>query len=167
MNKKPIFIINGSGGVGKDTFVEFCGNYSSVLNISSVDKIKQAATLLGWNGGKTAKDREFLSNLKLLTTKYNDCSYWYILDKVAEFKHNDTHNIMFIHVREPKEINKIKSTICCQTILIKNSNVEKITSNMADANVDNYDYDFTINNNGTLEDLDNIAKELIRRELGE
>ena len=48
---KQIIIINGSGGVGKDTFVEFCKKYARVLNISSVDKVKEAANILtGWNG---------------------------------------------------------------------------------------------------------------------
>ena len=87
---KQVFIINGSGGVGKDTFVEFVEmiptfefigeNENSTVwfknfeikNYSSVSKVKEIAKIIGWNGEKTERDRKFLSDLKLLTTKYKD-----------------------------------------------------------------------------------------------
>ena len=40
---KYIVIINGTGGSGKDTFVEFVSKYNKVLNFSSVAKVKQIA----------------------------------------------------------------------------------------------------------------------------
>ncbi len=43
----------------KDTFVQFCGEYTSIMNISSVDKVKEAAKVLaGWNGEKKMKSLE-------------------------------------------------------------------------------------------------------------
>ena len=66
---KEIVVINGSGGVGKDTFVQFCNEYTPIMNISSVDKVKEAAKVLaGWNGEKDEKSRKFLSDLKELNT---------------------------------------------------------------------------------------------------
>ena len=54
--EKRIVIINGSGGVGKDTFVELCGKFVEVKNISSVDKVKEAARILvNWNGEKDGR----------------------------------------------------------------------------------------------------------------
>ena len=50
---KYIFVINGSGGVGKDTFVNMVAKYAQTINFSSVDKVKEVAKLLGWKGGKT------------------------------------------------------------------------------------------------------------------
>ena len=161
MSEKHIFLINGSGGMGKDSFVELCSSYAKVFNVSSVDKVKEAAMILGWSGGKTEKDRLFLSNIKLLSTKYNNNPYNYILDMIVKFQKSED-NIMFIHTRECKEIDKIKSTIPCKTILVKNSNVKRIYSNMADAKVDNYEYDFIIDNSGTLEDLGRTAKGFIK-----
>ena len=62
---KEIVVINGSVGVGKDTFVQFCAEYAPIMNISSVDKVKEAAKVLaGWNGEKDEKSRKFLSDLK-------------------------------------------------------------------------------------------------------
>ena len=74
MNKK-IFIINGSGGVGKDTFVELVSEFASIMNFSSVDKVKDIAKEIGWNGTKTEKDRKFLSDLKILTAEYCDMPF--------------------------------------------------------------------------------------------
>ena len=81
MNEKVKIIINGCGGVGKDTFVDYCRIFANITNISSVDKIKEAAKILGWNGGKAEEDRKFLSDLKLLSTGYNNF-HMNILSKV-------------------------------------------------------------------------------------
>ena len=84
---KEIVVINGSGGAGKDTFVQFCGEYTSIMNISSVDKVKEAAKVLaGWNGEKDEKSRKFLSDLKELGIEYNDAPFKYISNMAEEFK---------------------------------------------------------------------------------
>ena len=36
-----LFVINGTGGSGKDTFVNFISKYAKVFNVSSVDKVKK------------------------------------------------------------------------------------------------------------------------------
>lgn len=160
MNKK-IIIINGSGGVGKDTFVDFCRIYANITNISSVDKIKEAAKILGWNGRKTEADRKFLSDLKILSTKYNDFSYTYIAENINKFEKDKSSNVMFIHVREPEEIDKIKKEFDCITLLIQNIRVSQITSNMADANINNYEYDYVVDNDLDLSALKDKAIKFI------
>ena len=63
---KQVFVINGSGGVGKDTFVRLVSvelnnilkRFHTVDNFSSVDKIKEIAREIGWDGQKTEKDRK-------------------------------------------------------------------------------------------------------------
>ena len=59
MNKQ-VFIINGSGGCGKDTFVEIVKSQAkriSVRNYSSVTKVKEIAKIIGWDGTKSERDR--------------------------------------------------------------------------------------------------------------
>lgn len=160
---KEIFIINGSGGVGKDTFVEFCEKYCRVKNISSVDNVKEAARILtGWDGTKDEKSRKLLVDLKQLGIEYNDAPFKYIVQSVQEFENNN-EEIMFIHIREISEIEKVKKAINAKTILVTNKNVETITSNESDKNVENYEYDFHIKNDGTLEDLDKIANTFVNK----
>ena len=60
---KKIIIINGTGGSGKDTFVEFCSKYANVFNFSSIDKVKEIAKIIGWTGSKSEKDRNAREDL--------------------------------------------------------------------------------------------------------
>ena len=154
MNKKVI-IINGTGGSGKDTFVEFCIKYGKVVNFSSVDKVKEIARLVGWNEDKTENDRKFLCDLKKLTTEYNDMSFNSIKEAKEKFDESD-NEILFIHIREPEEIERAVVAFNAKTLLVKRVGLANIESNSSDANVDNYSYDFVIENN-TLEELEQSA----------
>lgn len=156
--KKQIVVINGSGGVGKDTFIDLCEIYTDTCRISTVDKVKEAAKALGWTGGKTERDRLFLSDLKLLAGEYNDHSYCYVRDSISKFEKSNDAYVMFIHCREPKEIERLANDFNALTLLIKNKNVSGISSNMADANVDKYTYDFIINNDGGFHDFEEKAR---------
>ena len=162
---KQIFIINGSGGVGKDTFVSFVSDAVLTMNFSSVDKVKEIAKSIGWNGGKTEKDRKFLSDLKLLCTDYNDMPFNSMSDKVEEFL-DSPFIFLFLHIREPEEIERAKKAFKAQTVLIKRDSVKHITSNMADEHVFDYSYDFIINNDGTLEELNDRALEFVEKVCG-
>ena len=153
MINKTKIIINGCGGVGKDTFVDYCRIFANVTNVSSVDKIKEAAKLLGWSDGKTEDDRKFLSDMKVLSTGYNNFPYEYLKQNIAKFMEDKSSNVLFMHIREPEEIDKIKKEFGCITVLVQNINKRRIDSNMADANVCNYEYDYIINNDYDLNRL--------------
>ena len=105
---KKVFIINGSGGVGKDTFVDFVSKYVSVKNVSSVDEVKHFAFMLGWNGEKDEKGRKLLSDLKDLLTEYDDRPFEYLKRSVEEFKNSRYDEFCFLHIREPEEIQRTK-----------------------------------------------------------
>ncbi len=161
MNKK-IIVINGSGGVGKDTFVEFCGEFANVKNISSVDKVKEAAQILvNWNGEKDDKSRKLLVDLKQLSIDYNDYPMLYIKQEAEKFRENEEQKMMFVHIREISEIKKVKDLLNAKTLLITSTRVPKITTNQSDANVEQYEYDYYISNDGTLEELKEIAKQFV------
>ena len=60
---KEIIIINGTGGSGKDTFVQYVNYYAQVYNFSSVAKVKEIAQIIGWDGiSKTEKDTTLKTN---------------------------------------------------------------------------------------------------------
>ena len=158
---KQIYITNGMARCGKDTFAKFLNDIVPTLKYSSIDKVKDIAKLCGWNGGKTEKDRKFLSDLKLLTTEYSNMAFEAIRSKVNEFLEDSQHVIMLIDIREPAEIEKAKTSFGAKTILIENKNVKTISSNMADANVFNYTYDYTVKNNGTLDDFRENVEEFV------
>lgn len=170
MNKQ-VLIINGSGGTGKDTFVDLVTielnditkKFHTVTNFSSVDKVKEIAKEIGWNGKKSEKDRKFLSDLKILTSQYCDMPFQSMREKVNEFKADKDKIFMFLHIREPEEIERAVNAFNAKTILIRRNSVRHITSNMADENVFNYNYDFIIDNDGSIEELKDKAKEFIKK----
>lgn len=161
MNKQ-VFVINGSGGSGKDTFVSLAQKVCSepIMNYSSVDKVKHIAEMIGWQGGKSEKDRKFLSDLKLLCTHYNDMPFKSMQHIVDIFLQGNAV-ALFLHIREPEEIERAKITFRAKTILVKRDSIKPITSNMADANVLHYDYDIVIDNNGTLKDYKEKAVQFV------
>lgn len=73
---KAIIVINGRGGVGKDTLCDFVkekyDDTYGVQNISSITRIKEIAKDIGWDGNKDEKGRKFLSDLKKALTEYGD-----------------------------------------------------------------------------------------------
>ena len=162
MNKQ-IFITNGMARCGKDTFAKFLNEIIPTLKYSSIDKVKNIAKLCGWNGGKSDKDRKFLSDLKLLTSDYSDMPFEAIKQKVDNFMKDKKHSVMLIDIREPEEIKKVVDRINALTLLITSKRVEKITSNKSDASVLEYDYDDIISNDGTIEELEVKAKSYVKK----
>ena len=158
---KKIYITSGVGRSGKDTFCEFISKYIPTLKYSIVDLPKEAAKILGWDGGKTEKDRRFLSDIMDLSTDYNDAPFKDVLSLVTDFKNKKDYveyEVLIIDMRDPKDIARAVETFGAETILIRNPNVRKIESNHADRDVENYQYDYIIENDGTLEQLEKVAK---------
>lgn len=170
MNKQ-IFVINGSGGVGKDTFVELVSvelndklkRFHTVVNFSSVDRVKEIAKEIGWDGRKTEKDRKFLSDLKSLTRDYCDMPFQSMKNKIKEFLESEEGQVLFLHIREPEEIKRVIDEFGAKTILIVRDSVTQITSNTSDKNVFDYHYDFIVDNNGTIEELQEKAKQFANK----
>lgn len=163
MNKQ-VFVINGVGRSGKGEFCKFLNKYIPTYNYSIANLPKEAATLLGWDGGKTERDRKFLSDMVDISTEYNDAPFQDVVSIVTDFKNGRLGaDVLVIDMRDPRDIARAVETFGAKTIFIKNPGVEAITSNHADRDVENYEYDYVIHNDGTLEDLDKKAKEFAER----
>ena len=79
-----------------------------------------------------------------------------------EFNKDEKYNVLLIDIREPEEIKKLCNTYgSVKTILIRRNSVKNITSNIADAGVFAYDYDFIIENNGTIDEFKNSVKNFV------
>ena len=170
-----IVIINGKAGTGKDTFVTMCQDIlgaSRVLNISTVDFVKEVAIFCGWNGTKTPKNRKFLSDLKDLLTEWEDVPFMEVCDAIRnwsdemdEFEGYEAwcNSVVFVHCREPKEIKKLVEEFDAITLLIRRDTAESVEQmNHADNEVLNYEYNYTIPNNGSLSELRARAEEFLR-----
>lgn len=152
---KIIIVINGVGGVGKDTFCNVIAKTYQTKNVSSIDPIKQIAAQTGWDkNDKSLRARKFLSDLKLAYISFNDLPNNYLCNEYHNFM-NDNNEIMFVHIREPEEIEKFKQSIPTKafTLLIKSTRTDDIIfGNVSDDEVEQYHYDFVFNNNAQLND---------------
>ena len=164
-----IFVINGIPKCGKDTFIGFVDSLydGRVCNISTVDVIKDVATLLGWEGTKTTESRNFLSDLKDLSTRFNGFPFHNICEKVYVIgvKHSleiDTikEPLVFIHSREIPEVARFKNELGAETILVVRD-IPNEGSRHSDTEVANYDYDYTIYNDQQLEGLQESARQFV------
>lgn len=165
--KKLIIIINGKGGCGKDTLVKFVQSQYEryeVWNISAIDPIKEIAKPYGYSeNNKDEKWRKALSLLKEAFILIDNIPLKYLLRKTEAFLESDD-KIMFVHIREPYEIDKFKLAVKdmfiyekefrLNTLLIKREDTDnKVYGNKSDDEVDNYNYDFVFTNKDG-EDID-------------
>jgi len=164
---KKAFIINGAGGAGKDTFVEYIQDkIDGVINISSVTEVKFIANkYFGWQGEKTLKWRKVLSDLKLIQSESCDGPFNYMKDEYE----NGPDGIYFFHVREPDEIKKMVEYCNAKTVLMRRSeqdDTQVVYGNMADDGVYDYTYDIIVIND-TLPRLEESAKLFINEFISE
>lgn len=154
--KKMVIIINGAGGVGKDTICSIVARRFNVKVISSIDPIKNIAQLGGWKyTDKSLAGRKLLSDLKLAFVEYNDLPNAYILQEYNSFLEDD-NDILFVHIREPNEIKKFSESvsIACISLLVKSMRVSSGNfGNISDDCVDGYQYDYIYYNDKNESEL--------------
>lgn len=149
--KKIAIVINGKGGVGKDTLCELAAKHFKIKNVSSITPIKEIALECGWQGEKTDKARKFLSDLKRLTIEYNDYPTLWAHKQYESFLESD-EEFMFLHVREPLEIEKFVKLSGAKTLLIRGGDrmTKSDYGNASDDCVEDYEYDYYFTNDKTL-----------------
>lgn len=162
-------VINGFPRTGKTTFTAFCLKYLGAYGtaISTVDFIKEFAKNCGWEGEKTPRDRKFLSDLKKLLADWDDVPWKKVQAHIEQFRStfeqfdmSTDKAVVFIHSREPEEIERFKAQLGATTVLISRGAryVEEL-SNYSDRHINDVDYDYAIKNDGSLEELEQKAKE--------
>ena len=154
---KHVFIINGSGGVGKDTVCDMAARFWRVQNISSITPILDVARAAGWDGVKTPASRRFLSRLKEICTEFNDLPFRYCMEQLELFRQSD-RQLLFVHIREPEQIARFRDAAGegCQAILVRRPALEQARGplgNRSDDGVNGYDYDHIFVNDGPLDTL--------------
>ena len=121
---------------------------------ASTTPVKEIAKGCGWNGEKTDEARKFLSDLKALLTAYNEFPLNYLLNEQEDFL-SDQNEILFVHIREPEEIEKFKKVSKTKTYALlvtpRDELKDKVYGNKSDDDVANYNYDFIFKNDKPLE----------------
>lgn len=120
-----IYIMNGQGGAGKDTFQNMIIKEmkdKKITKISMVDYVKSfASDYLNWNGEKDLKSRKMLSDLKDLLDSWDDVSFKDVSSSIEILK-EENYDIVFIDARHPKDIERLVNEFNAETILIVRDN---------------------------------------------
>ena len=165
MNKVTI-VINGAGGVGKDTLCNLAAKHFKVRNISTITPIKDLARMADWDGKKDDRSRKFLADLKAICVAYNDFPTNWAKAQYESFLTTD-EEILFVHIREPEEIAKyVRATGGkAKTLLVRGGERMKksVYGNAADDCVENYYYDYYFNNDKSFAEAERNFKELMRQ----
>lgn len=182
---KFIIIINGMGGSGKSSFINQCKHYceldgtdANITELSVVDVIKEIATNYGWDGSKTEKNRQFLSDLKKIFASWNNLPLKSLYENIEETFADDemfgySNSIIFVNSREMPDIEKIEETYSGTGVQMFRLYIQRydITNNEAKDVIDDIkkfsaDADMTIYNNGSQFDLLTEASKFTKGLLG-
>ena len=153
---KMVFILNGVHSTGKDTFVKYINSFGiDAVHYSYVDFTRNMLDSVGIDiNNKTNKMRKLLCDINNALEEYNDIPFKDCCNVADDFKNDWLEGKwLIIDCREPKKIERLKQKLNAKTIFIKSN--KKITAdNVADKAVaEDYQYDYIIDNTGTIDDL--------------
>ena len=155
---KRIFILNGVHTSGKDTFVKYINEYGiDAVHYSYVDFTRDMLESKGINiKDKSNKLRKLLCDVNNALEEYDDIPF-------NNFHQNWLEgDWLFIDCREPKKIERLKQALNAKTVFVK-SNKTITADNSADKAVaENYEYDYVVQNTGSLDDLRNNTIDFIK-----
>ena len=153
-NECKIFVMNGSGGSGKDTFVKavMLEGRISYYKTSIIEWVKEQ---LNYKEGKTPKTEEIRKQLSDYLDEHKEEAYNILLKRIEDNK----RNYVFVDIREPGIIKRFvrdcenRFNVKPMTIHISRPGYD-IVSNHADANTKEYNYDVYIVNKDLKEFID-------------
>lgn len=173
-----VILLSGKAEAGKDTFYEMTAERyakSVIKRIAFADALKQIAFAMGWDGHKDTKGRRLLQDLGEIGRKYH-ADLW--VDKTIETLQaysREADIVCFTDCRYPNELAGIKQwTAMDSSNQVVTVRIERpghvMTANqnhISETALDDYTFDYTIINDGSLEDyrikvLETVAKIILR-----
>ena len=168
MDKKLVIVINGRSGVGKASLIGIAAKQFATRDVSSVDQVRRVAAAAGWNGQKDIPGRQLLSDLKQAMVAYDDSPHKTMMQDYKVFK-SGGEQLMFAHIREPREIEKFVADVKTEggniiTVLVTRETADRMKL-AQDEKLAEFPYNFVFKNDKTLEDSGAEFVELIKRYL--
>lgn len=158
-----ILMLSGHAGCGKDTAYKLIGkNFAWTRRFSFADRLKKIARALTWDGNKDTKGRKFLQDLGQVARAYNK-NVW--ADIVANDIDACGHSIVVItDFRFPNEAEVIKkhsSDVYTIRITGRNKDLGENENDISEHALDDYKFDYYIDNSGTMVEFENKLVNLI------
>jgi len=174
-----IFIISGKARVGKDTVGDFIIEFLkrreyNPIKMAYAKYLKMyAKDYFNWDGNEESKPRDLLQQLgtEIIRKKMNKPHF--LVNRIIEdieILFNYFDSFVITDAREEKEITMVKDRFDNAISIKINRNVDVLTDkqkkHFTEIALDDYDdYDYIINNDGSIDDLKdkvyNVLKEIL------
>lgn len=159
-----VIVVNGRPRAGKDTCVEIMTSLLSqdgysTSSFSSIDPVRDMLNGAGINlSKKTNDDRDLMASVGQALEKHSEWRTNQCAERARWFAqlNGDVQTVMFVHMRERELIERLKTKLPGHSfykVLVENPRVPMVTSNSSDADVYGVTYDYTIVNDGSLDQL--------------
>ena len=151
-----IFVLNGSPRSGKDTFCTLMEKYGVVKHFSYVDFTRTMLDKMHIDySKKTDKDRQLLETINNALETYDDIPMKDICENVlyAISKADFRNLFIFVDIRKPENIKRFLEKYPDAKTLYIDDGKELSNATESDHSVKDYDYDYYIMNDSSLDDL--------------
>lgn len=155
---KNIVLINGKARSGKDTVAQLLKEHFERRGLKvairpNAEAVKNVAKcIFGWNEIKDTKGRQLL--LDITQAGYNYDPYFWEHKNEHRMKGNDIYIIPDWRYQSTFNYFNLRNNVI--TINVENENREnigKLSNHSSETGLDNFLFDYFIDNNGSLEDL--------------
>lgn len=176
LRNPKIFIVSGKANAGKDTTCELINNYVRLKELNSINLqfssyIKMYAKVIsGWNGEEITKPRSLLQELGTSIIREKIDNKFFIKRIIGDIKVYSYYCdvITISDARLPEEIDSIYNTF--ENVIRVNIERPNFNNNLnetekkhrTEVGLDGYNnYDYTLVNDGSIEDLNNKIKKIV------
>lgn len=160
-----IFVLNGSPRSGKDTFCTLMEKYGVVKHYSYVDFTRTMLDKMRVDyRKKTDKDRQLLETINNALETYDDIPMKDIGENVlyAISKADFRNLFIFVDIRKPENIKRFLEKYPDAKTLYIDDGKELSNATESDHSVKDYDYDYYIMNDSSLDDLQKKVDSFVR-----
>ena len=151
---------------GKDTATKFLEENYNGIRIGLADKVKEIATLMGWDGEKDEKGRKLLTNIGHTGVKYN--KYVWVENVLHQIDYNLwlDNNVIISDLRFIHEEQYIRDRYKNVYVIGIESDIfgdKTLINDSSQIEYNNIKKDFIAKNNGTIIDLYKELNKIIQQ----
>lgn len=170
---RKIILLSGRAEAGKNTMADLIADHlDNTVNIAYADRLKDVCIrYFNWDGNKDEKGRTLLQRIGTDVVR-NKIPYFWVREvaQLIEVFEDEFDCITISDVRFPNEIQYMKNLFGDKVVTVKvirdnyvSSLTEEQKNHPSETSLDNYIFDYYINNDSDLFNLNIKVKTLLKR----